>query len=207
MKYQLQPATAVLDNNGLTISAGWTVIYNVDAKGEFLQATYQYLPIGVGLPANAYLEAPQSVKDNQAIIHNGQQWTYLADFRGQTIYSTETGEKLTVTFVGEIPPNYTLLAPTSEFDRWDSDGERWVLDTEKQHRYYVSLATKQKKLLLSESNEQIEYLTDAIDANIATDAEKNLLAEWKKYRVLLNRVDVNLTPNIEWIKKPQLDNV
>ena len=205
MKYQLQPPLAVLDDNGLTISAGWAIIYNVDSKGEFLQATYQYLPIGVGLPANAYLEAPQSVKDNQAIIHDGQHWTYPSDYRGQTVYSIYTGEKLTITNVGDVPPDYTLLEPTSEFDSWD--GEKWVLDTEKQHRYHVNLATKQKKLLLSEANEQIEYLTDAIDANIATDAEKNLLAEWKKYRVLLNRVDVNLAPNIEWIKKPQLDNV
>ena len=47
MKYQLKPESAVLDNNGLTQSAGWAIIYNVDAKGEFLQATYQYLPIGV----------------------------------------------------------------------------------------------------------------------------------------------------------------
>ena len=73
MKYQLQPASAVLNKNGLTISAGWTIIYNVDAKGEFSQATYQYLPVGVGLPAHAYLEAPKNVQDNQAIIHNGQQ--------------------------------------------------------------------------------------------------------------------------------------
>lgn len=204
MKYQLKPETAVLDDNGLTISAGWIVIYNVNDDGEFLQANYQYLPVGVGLPANSYLDAPHDVDENRAIIHDGQKWTYPADFRGQTIYSTETGEKLTVTFVGEIPPNYTLLAPTSEFDRWDSDGERWVLDTEKQHRYHVNLATKQKKLLLSEANEQIEYLTDAIDANIATDEEKNLLADWKKYRVLLNRIDVNLAPDIEWPQRPKI---
>ena len=62
MKYELQPASAVLDKNGLTITAGWAIVYNVDAKGEFLQATYQYLPTGVGLPAHAYLEAPKNYK-------------------------------------------------------------------------------------------------------------------------------------------------
>ena len=115
MKYQLQPKSAVLDNSGLTISAGWVVVYNVDAKGEFLQATYQYLPIGVGLPANAYLDAPKSVKDNQAIIHNGQQWTYPKDLRGTKIYSTETGAETTMQEVGEIPDGYTTLKPASEF--------------------------------------------------------------------------------------------
>lgn len=202
MKYQLQPPLAVLDDNGLTISAGWAVVYNVDDNGEFLHATYQYLPVGVGVPANSYLDAPHDVNENRAIIHNGQLWTYPADFRGQLIYSTETGEKTTVTFVGEIPPDYTLLEPTSEFDSWD--GEKWVLDAGKQQQHYINVATAQKKQLLGDANEQIEYLQDAIDADIATDNEKILFAEWKKFRVLLNRIDVNQAPNIDWPNKPEL---
>ena len=202
MKYQLQPQSAVLDNNGLTISAGWVITYNVDAKGELLQATYQYLPVGVGLPANAYLDAPKSVKDNQAIIHDGQQWTYPKDLRGTIIYSTETGAEITMQEVGEIPDGYTALKPTSEFDSWN--GEKWVLDTEKQHQYNIDVATSRKKQLLSEANEQISYLQDAIDADIATDEEKTLFAEWKKYRILINRIDVNQSPNINYPYKPQL---
>jgi len=201
MKYQLQPKDAVLDNNGLTISAGWAVVYNVDAKGEFLQATYQYLPVGVGLPANAYLDAPKSVKDNQAIIHNSQKWTYPKDFRGQKVYSIITGIEKTITEIGDIPDDYTLLKPTSEFDSWD--GEQWVLDTEKQHQHDINVATSQKKQLLSDVNEQISYLQDAIDADIATDAEKSLFAALKKYRVLLNRIDINQAPDIEWPVKPE----
>lgn len=201
MKYQLQPKTAVLDSNGLTVSAGWAVIYNVDAKGEFLQATYQYLPVGVGLPANAYLDAPNSVKDNQAIIHNGQKWTYPKDFRGQKVYSIISGAEITITEIGDIADDYTLLKPTSEFDSWN--GEQWVLDTEKQHQHDVDIATSQKKRLLSDVNEQISYLQDAIDADIATDAEKSLFAALKKYRVLLNRIDINQAPDIEWPVKPE----
>lgn len=201
MKYQLQPALAVLDKNGLTITAGWAIIYNVDAKGEFSQATYQYLPVGVGLPANAYLDAPKGVKDNQAITHNGQKWTYPKDFRGQKVYSIITGAETTITEIGDIADNYTLLKPASEFDSWD--GEKWVLDTEKQHQHDINVATSQKKQLLSEVNAQIEYLQDAIDADIATDAEKSLFAALKKYRVLLNRIDVNQAPDIEWPIKPE----
>ena len=200
MKYELQPQSAVLDNNGLTISPGWAVVYNVDAKGEFLQATYQYLPIGVGLPANAYLDAPKSVKDNQAIIHNGQQWTYPKDLRGTIIYSTETGAETTMQEVGEIPDGYTALKPTSEFDSWN--GEKWVLDTEKQHQHDVDIATSQKKQLLSEANEQISYLQDAVDAKIASEQETQSLAEWKKYRVLVNRIDIEQAPNIDWPNNP-----
>ncbi|KES19044.1 Bacteriophage tail assembly protein [Gilliamella apicola SCGC AB-598-I20] len=201
MKYELQPASAVLDKNGLTITAGWAIIYNVDAKGEFSQATYQYLPIGVGLPANAYLEAPKNVQDNQAIIHNGQQWTYPKDLRGTTIYSTETGTETIMQEVGDIPEGYTTLKPGSEFDKWD--GKKWQLDKNKQHQSQVNQATTEKNQLIAEATSQINYLQDAVDSQIASEPEIQLLAEWKKYRVLLNRIDVQQAPNIDWPKQPK----
>ncbi|OTQ74774.1 MULTISPECIES: tail fiber assembly protein [unclassified Gilliamella] len=201
MKYELQPQSAVLDDNGLTISAGWAIIYSVDAKGEFLQTTYQYLPIGVGLPAHAYLEAPKNVKDNQAIIHNGQQWTYPKDFRGTTIYSIETGAEVTMQEVGEIPDGYTTLKPTSEFDSWD--GKKWQLDVSKQHQYEVNQASAKKIQLITEATAQISYLQDAVESEIASEQETQLLAEWKKYRVLVNRIDIEQAPNIDWPKQPK----
>ena len=200
MKYELQPQSAVLDNNGLTISAGWAVVYNVDAKGEFLQATYQYLPTGVGLPANAYLDAPKNVKDNQAIIHNGQQWTYPKDLRGTIIYSTETGAETTMQEVGEIPDGFTTSKPTSEFDSWD--GKKWQLDVSKQHQYEVNQASAKKNQLITDATAQISYLQDAVESEIASEQETQLLAEWKKYRVLVNRIDIEQAPNIDWPNNP-----
>ena len=200
MKYELQPASAVLDKNVLTISAGWAIIYNVDTKGEFSQATYQYLPVGVGLPANAYLEAPKNVQDNQAIIHNGQQWTYPTDLRGTKVYSTRTGAEKIMQEVGEIPEGYTTLKPGSEFDKWD--GKKWQLDKNKQHQSQVNQATTQKKQLIAEATSQISYLQDAVDSQIASEQEIQLLAEWKKYRALVNRIDVQQAANIDWPDMP-----
>ncbi|HAZ3163179.1 TPA: tail fiber assembly protein [Escherichia coli] len=40
-------------------------------------------------------------------------------------------------------------------------------------------------------------LQDVVDPEIATEEEKSLLAAWKTYRVLLNRVDTSTTPDIE----------
>ena len=45
-------------------------------------------------------------------------------------------------------------------------------------------------------------LRDAVDLGIATDAETAALTEWKKYRVLLNRVDTSAAPEIEWPTQP-----
>ncbi|MEE7406260.1 tail fiber assembly protein, partial [Escherichia coli] len=44
----------------------------------------------------------------------------------------------------------------------------------------------------------IAPLQDAADLEIATEEENSLLEAWKKYRVLLNRVDTSTAPDIEW---------
>lgn len=201
MKYQLTPKVAQFDKNGFVAAEGWALIYNTDTKtGEFINATYEYVAEGVGLPGHVYLDAPNQVDDEHAIVRVGDKWVYPADYRGKKNYSTETGAESTVTEIGDIPNNYTLLKPSSEFCSWD--GEKWVLDENKQHQHYIAVATAQKKQLLSEATTQIDYLQDAIDAEIATDKEKTLYAEWKKYRVLLNRIDVDTAPSIAWPEKP-----
>lgn len=202
MKYQLTPKIAQFNNDGFVVTAGWALIYNTDTKtGEFINATYEYVAEGIGLPAHACLDAPNSVDDEHAIVRVGDKWTYPSDHRGKKIYSTETGAESTVTEIGDIPDNHTLLKPNSEFDSWG--GENWVLDENKQHQHYIAVATAQKKQLLSEATMQIDYLQDAIDTEIATDEEKTLYAAWKKYRVLLNRIDVDTAPAITWPEKPE----
>lgn len=201
MKYQLQPEKAAFDENRLTIIAGWALIYNFDFKGEYSCATYEYLPIGVGVPANSCLDAPNPLDAEHAIVRVDDEWTYPADHRGKKIYSIENGAESTVTEIGDIPNDYTLLKPNSEFDSWN--GEAWVLDENKQHQHDVDVAAVQKKQLLSEATMQIDYLQDAIDTEIATDEEKALYAAWKKYRALLNRIDVDAAPEIDWPEKPE----
>lgn len=46
-----------------------------------------------------------------------------------------------------------------------------------------------RSVLRAKADEQIAWRQDAVDAEIATDAEVAELAAWKKYRVLLMRVD------------------
>ncbi|HAY0242457.1 TPA: tail fiber assembly protein, partial [Escherichia coli] len=41
-----------------------------------------------------------------------------------------------------------------------------------------------------------------VDLEIATEEETLLLEAWKKYRVLLNRVDTSVVPDIEWPVAP-----
>jgi hypothetical protein len=201
MKYQLTPTIAQFNNDGFVVTAGWALIYNTDTRtGEFLNATYEYVAEGIGLPDHVCLDAPNSVDDEHAIVRVGDKWAYPSDHRGKKIYSKATGAESTVTEIGDIPNDYTLLKPNSGFDGWD--GEKWVLDENKQHQHYVAVATAQKKQLLNEATAQIDYLQDAIETEIATDEEKALYAAWKKYRALLNRIDVDAAPDIKWPAKP-----
>ncbi|WP_173571477.1 tail fiber assembly protein, partial [Escherichia coli] len=48
-------------------------------------------------------------------------------------------------------------------------------------------------------------LQDAADLEIATEEEISLLEAWKKYRVLLNRVNTTTAPDIEWPAVPVME--
>ncbi|EAW3766251.1 tail fiber assembly protein [Salmonella enterica] len=53
----------------------------------------------------------------------------------------------------------------------------------------VSQADVKKTELRAAADSEIVWRQDAVDAGIATDEEIAALADWKKYRVLLMRVD------------------
>ena len=57
--------------------------------------------------------------------------------------------------------------------------------------FRIREAEETKNSLMQVASEHIAPLQDAADLEIAT--EKSLLEAWKKYRVLLNRVDTSST--------------
>ncbi|EMO5717709.1 tail fiber assembly protein [Enterobacter bugandensis] len=56
---------------------------------------------------------------------------------------------------------------------------------------YEAEAQRKKVELMTQANNVIATLQDAVELNMATDEETANLQEWKKYRVLLSRVDIN----------------
>jgi hypothetical protein len=70
------------------------------------------------------------------------------------------------------------------------------------HDELVAKADVMRSKLMAEATEIIAPLQDAVDMNIATKQEQSKLVEWKKYRVLLSRIDVSLMPDITWPEKP-----
>ncbi|MCX8566968.1 MAG: virus tail fiber assembly protein, lambda gpK [Glomeribacter sp. 1016415] len=69
---------------------------------------------------------------------------------------------------------------------------------------WADINLRRRQARLSQAALKVAPLQDAVDLNIATDDEKQLLKEWKLYRVALNRIEqhANLSAEIDWPKPP-----
>ncbi|CBJ80158.1 putative CPS-53 (KpLE1) prophage; tail fiber assembly [Xenorhabdus bovienii str. Jollieti] len=64
-------------------------------------------------------------------------------------------------------------------------------------------AESKKQHLIKIAKEKIDIFQDAVDLGLATDAEKSTLTQWRRYRVLLNRVDCAIASHIDWPEQPE----
>ena len=65
-------------------------------------------------------------------------------------------------------------------------------------------AANQKQRYLDDAGRFIAPLQDAVDLAESTEEELAHLQAWKKYRVLLNRLDTSTAPDIEWPDPPAI---
>lgn len=188
----------VFDENGLAIEAGNIRCFYFDSvTGEYTGWSDEYIHIGVSMPGNSTDIDPGEDVTGKVSLFNGTSWQLEEDHRGVTVYSLDNKAPSVVDYIGPIKDGFVTAAPTSPFDKWD--GQKWVADAEAQHAADVAEAEQKKAFLLAEANIAITPLQDAFDLDMATEAEKALLLEWKKYRVLLMRVD---TAKPEWPTTP-----
>ena len=83
------------------------------------------------------------------------------------------------------------------------DGVFWPPATREQSREDSIEEAEQTKIsLMAEATSVINTLQDAVGLGMATEDEKNQLTAWQKYRVMLNRIDVTLAPDVSWPEKP-----
>ncbi|HHH2926866.1 tail fiber assembly protein [Citrobacter farmeri] len=178
----------VFDNNGLAIEPGdIRCFYFCPVTGEYTGWSDEYINVGVSMPGNSTDIVPGEAVAGKVSLFTGTDWRLEEDHRGVTVYSIENKQESVIDYIGPVRDGFVVVAPTSPFDKWD--GQKWVADAEAQHATDVAVAAQKKGFLLAEANIAITPLQDAIDLDMATDAEKSLLLAWKKYRVLLMRVD------------------
>ncbi|EPY0176090.1 tail fiber assembly protein [Salmonella enterica subsp. salamae serovar 42:b:e,n,x,z15] len=175
-------------------------IFNLRSDtNEFIGAGDAYIPPHTGLPANCTDVAPPEIPTSHIAVFDAETetWSLHEDHRGDTVYDTTTGNQVYISAPGPLPENVTSVSPDGEYQKWD--GKAWVKDEAAETAARLREAEGTKNRLLQIASEKISPLQDAVDLDIATDDEKAQLNEWKKYRVLVNRVD---TASPDWPDKP-----
>lgn len=179
-------------------------VYNLLADTrEFIGVGDAYIAARTGLPADCTDIAPPDASAGNVSVFNdkAQKWEIVEDHRGKVVYSMQDGSAATVSNLGQLPPNTTLIAPSTPYDEWD--GSKWTTNEGAQQQAHVNEANGQKLALSGEASERISTLSDAVELEMASDAEQAVLTEWKKYRVLLSRIDTSSAPNIDWPARPE----
>ncbi len=196
---------AQLDSELIAIVAGDITVFNYDGETrEYLSSSVEFLPVGVGIPANSCVDAPGTLKEGFTVCRaeDGKAWEVIVDHRGETVYSTVTGEKVVITMPGDYPDDTTTQTPATPYDKWN--GREWETDTKAQHAADVAEAERQKNALLAEATAIITPLVDAQTGGYIDDADVPRLAEWQRYRYKLTKVDTSTAPAITLPPKPDV---
>lgn len=108
-----------------------------------------------------------------------------------------------VVISGEDYKTYTGTPPEGKV-LGTADGQpAWVDAPQPTRDELVANAESEKAILRSFADAAITPLQDAVDTDMATEEETAALSEWKKYRVLLMRIDTSTAPDITWPEKPE----
>jgi len=196
-------STATLDKNRLATEAGEITVYNFDATThEYLSASVEYLAVGVGIPANATLDAPLAAKEGFAVCRSttSETWEYVPDHRGETVYDIGNGKPASLTELGDYPADVTTLAPATPYDVWN--GEAWVTDESAQKTALVAEAEQSKTRLLTAAKNTISLWQTELQLGIISDDDKAQLIAWLNYVKLLQAVDTATAPDISWPEQP-----
>ena len=143
------------NEDGFAETSGKITVYCTDNQGIYSHSTTEYVSEGGSLASGSYLEEPPQAKQGFAIVREENGWEYQADHRG-TYYSTETGEQIEHTVLGELPQNLTQIPPLAEPCKWN--GTEWVKDEVK----IAELFTQRKETLLTTLANRADQLKNGL---------------------------------------------
>lgn len=144
----------------------------------------------------------------------GLDWYYhMSRFQADTLKICYDKNNIIRSFSNQVDRLFPLGMSVSEVDQTDVPeglnihGE-WVWNGTKiiprqlTREELIQQAETRRGELLVEASDIIAPLQDASDLGIAADEEAAMLLLWKRYRVMLNRLDLSLSPEIEWPERP-----
>lgn len=190
------------DDNGWAANDGWASAHCINnITGEYSGLCDVWVSAGTGLPAGAYLDPPPAEEHGKVIVRIAEGWCHREDHRGITAYQKLSRVPSVITEIGVIPDNLTLQEPQSPFDIWDDQTGTWVKNAAAEQQSMTAQAQQHKTAQLAVASGMIATLQDAVDLAMATPSEEASLLDWKRYRVMLTRIDVSAHP-ITWPISP-----
>ncbi|OCG45763.1 hypothetical protein A9G34_01305 [Gilliamella sp. Choc4-2] len=162
--------------------------YYFDNTNELKPFTHELEANDNTLPPDNALRIKPEFKNGYWPCMQNDAWVLVEDNRYKTVYNIETKAPIKIDYLGEIRDGFTELEPF-DFCKWD--GTKWVLDSDTKNECIIKNNQSLKNALLNEANEKIAILLDAIDLDMAEDGDEEKLKNWKKYRILLTRIDTS----------------
>ena len=178
---------ATWGDDGWAETSGFTQAYIATPEtSEYLGPNDVWVSEGTGLPAGAYPDAPPASAEGKAIVRQATGWQLVTDLRGVVVYDKSTGQPVTVNAIGELLEQYTLLEPSSPYDKWADDG--WVKDESAEQQAKLEAAKTEQSARIANANQQIAIIKPAVDGGYAKPEHTQLLADWQRCRYELTLV-------------------
>lgn len=126
-----------------------------------------------------------------------------ADWKDDGTYTEDTWPVDAVLLTQEVTDTYWKQSPPEGKMLGASAGRpAWVDLPAPTTEQIIVQSEQQKTSLRTVADSEIVWRQDAVNEGIATEEETAALAAWKKYRVLLMRVDTSTAPDITWPEQP-----
>ncbi|OCJ24616.1 tail fiber assembly protein [Serratia sp. 14-2641] len=176
-------------------------VYNYRADtGEFVSESDAFIPAGTGLPAYCTRLLPPVAKLGYAIVFNGTSWGVVQDYRGQSVYSILDSLSFTISELGPLPENTTLIKPDSIFDEWNGNG--WVKNEKKEIEFNIKKSEETRSNLLSDASLKISYWQTKLLLGTIKEDEKSILSVWIDYIDAINAIDLSKGNDVVWPDLP-----
>lgn len=145
---------------------------------------------------------------------DGLDWYYhMSRFQTDTLKVCYDKNNIIRSYSNQVDRLFPLGMSVSEVDQadvpeglnihgeWAWNGIK-IIPRELTQDEEIQQAKTRKSELLAETSDIIAPLQDASDLGIVTDEEAASLLLWKRYRVMLNRLDLSTAPAIDWPERP-----
>ena len=154
MNYPLTKKVCQLNEQGIYV--GQT---NADLSPEEAENGVYLMPAGC-----VDVDPPEDKKGFVA-KWTGDNWDYLENHIGETVYSTKTKEPKKIGELGEIPQGYTSIKPESEHEEWD--GKAWAISPAKMTALLAERKTHLLNVIANKTdNFKAQYLIGYSQAEI-----------------------------------------